>query len=154
MRVILRADVDGVGKKGDVVDVADGHGRNLLIPKGLALKATPGAERQAEGMRRSRELTDAAVRSDAAEMAERLSNATITIGARAGEGGKLFGSVTTSDVANAVHEQAHVVIDRRALSTDESIKDLGSHTVKARVHPEVEFDITVEVVDIGEAETA
>lgn len=146
MRVILRADVDGVGKKGDVVDVADGFGRNLLIPKGLALKATPGAERQAEGMRRSRELTDAAARSDALEMAERVGATTITIAARAGEGGKLFGSVTTSDVVNALHEQANIVLDRRALSADETIKDLGTHLVHAKVHPEVQFDITVEVI--------
>ena len=88
MKVILRADVDGVGKKGDVVEVADGHGRNLLIPKGLALKATAGAERQAAGMRRSRELRDAADRAVAEEMASRLVNTPITIAARAGEGGK------------------------------------------------------------------
>ena len=72
MKVVLRADVDGVGKKGDVVEVADGHGRNLLIPKGLALKATPGAERQAEAMRRSREISNAAARSEAEEMATKF----------------------------------------------------------------------------------
>ena len=127
MKVILRADVDGVGKKGDVVEVADGHGRNLLIPKGLALKATPGAERQAEGdasvpraQRRCRP------RADAEEMATRLVGMTITIAARAGEGGKLFGSVTTSDVVTAVEEQANVVLDRRALDA-EPIKELGTH---------------------------
>ena len=102
MKVILRADVDGVGHKGDVVEVADGHGRNMLIPRGLALKATPGAERQAGAMRRTRELSDAQDRSAAEEMASRLVNHRITIAARAGEGGKLFGSVTTSDVARAI----------------------------------------------------
>ena len=145
MKVILRADVDGVGKKGDVVEVADGHGRNLLIPQGLALKATPGAERQAESMRRSRELSDAAARSEAEEMATRLVGMTITIAARAGEAGKLFGSVTTSDVATAVEEQAKVVLDRRVLDT-EPIKELGTHTVTAKVHTDVQFPITVEVV--------
>ena len=145
MKVILRADVDGVGKKGDVVEVADGHGRNLLIPKGLALKATPGAERQAEAMRRSRELSDAAARSEAEEMATRLVGMTITIAARAGDGGKLFGSVTTSDVATAVEEQAKVVLDRRTLDA-EPIKELGTHMVTAKVHADVQFPITVEVI--------
>lgn len=145
MKVILRADVDGVGKKGDVVEVADGHGRNLLIPKGLALKATPGAERQAEAMRRSRELSDAAARSEAEEMATRLVGMTITIAARAGDGGKLFGSVTTSDVVTAVEEQANVVLDRRALDA-EPIKELGTHMVTAKVHTDVQFPITVEVI--------
>ena len=145
MKVILRADVDGVGKKGDVVDVADGHGRNLLIPQGLALKATPGAERQAEAMRRSRELSDAAARSEAEEMATRLVGMTITIAARAGDGGKLFGSVTTTDVATAVEEQAKVVLDRRVLDA-EPIKELGTHMVTAKVHTDVQFPITVEVI--------
>lgn len=146
MKIILRADVDGVGKKGDVVEVADGHGRNLLIPQGLALKATPGAERQAEGMRRSRELRDAADRAVAEEMASRLVNTPITIAARAGEGGKLFGSVTTADVVRALAEQANVTIDRRALSTDDAIKELGTHMITAKVHADVQFPITVEVV--------
>ena len=146
MKVILRADVDGVGKKGDVVEVADGHGRNLLIPKGLALKATPGAERQAAGMRRSRELRDAADRAVAEEMASRLVNAPVTIAARAGEGGKLFGSVTTADIVRAVEEQTNVTLDRRALKADDAIKALGTHMVMAKVHSDVEFPITVEVI--------
>lgn len=147
MKVILRADVDGVGKKGDVVEVADGHGRNLLIPQGLALKATPGSERQAESMRRSRELRDAADRAVAEEMASRLVSTPITIAARAGEGGKLFGSVTTSDIVRAVEEQAHVSLDRRSLKADDAIKSLGTHTVMAKVHSDVEFPITVEVIE-------
>ncbi len=146
MKVVLRADVDGVGKKGDVVSVADGHGRNLLIPRGLALKATAGAERQAESMRRSRELTDAAGRADAEAMAERVGAATITIAARAGEAGKLFGSVTTADVVRAVHEQLNVTIDRRHLVATEAIKDIGTHTLTAKVHSDVSFPITVEVI--------
>ena len=145
MKVVLRADVDGVGKKGDVVEVADGHGRNLLIPKGLALKATPGAERQAEAMRRSREISNAAARSEAEEMATRLVGMTITIAARAGDGGKLFGSVTSTDVVTAVEEQANVVLDRRALD-GEPIKELGTHMVTAKVHADVQFPITVEVI--------
>jgi len=146
MKVILRADVEGVGNKGDVVEVADGHGRNMLIPRGLALKATAGAEGQATAMRRTRELGDAQDRAAAEEMASRLVNHPITIAARAGEGGKLFGSVTTTDIARAVEEQANVVLDRRILSVTEAIKDVGSHTVTAKVHTDVQFPITVEVV--------
>lgn len=146
MKVILRADVDGVGKKGDVLDVADGYGRNLLIPRGLALKATAGAERQAEGMRRSRELKNAAERAVSEEMASRLVGTPIVIAARAGEAGKLFGSVTTADVVRAVEEQTNVTLDRRMLSVDEAIKELGSHQVTVKAHAEVQFPLTVEVV--------
>lgn len=146
MKVVLRADVDGVGKKGDVVSVADGYGRNLLIPRGLALKATAGAERQAESMRRSREITDAADRAEAEEMAARVAASTITIAARAGEGGKLFGSVTTADVVRAVHEQINVTLDRRHLVSAEAIKDVGTHTLTAKVRADVSFAITVEVI--------
>jgi large subunit ribosomal protein L9 len=146
MKVILRVDVDGLGHKGDVVEVADGHARNLLIPNGQALKATAGAERQAEGMRRSRDLRDAADRAVAEEMATRLVNSPVTIAARAGEGGKLFGSVTTADVVRAVEEQMNITLDRRALSADETIKELGTHMITAKVHSSVQFPITVEVV--------
>ena len=146
MKVIMRADVDGVGMKGDVLEVADGYARNLLIPRGLALRATAGAERQAGAMRRSRELRHAADRAVAEEMATRLVNSPITIAARAGEGGKLFGSVTTSDVARAVEEQTNVIIDRRVLSSNDAVKELGTHVLTAKVHAEVEFPITVEVI--------
>lgn len=148
MKVVLRDDVDGVGRKGDLADVADGYARNFLLPKGLALKATPGLEAQAESMRRSRALRNAADRADAEELATRLVPMIITIGARAGDEGKLFGSVTTTDVATALEQQASVVLDRRALELDEPIKALGTHQVMATVHPEVQFPITVEVVAV------
>lgn len=146
MKVIMRVDVDGVGMKGDVLEVADGYARNLLIPRGLALKASEGAERQAASMRRSRDLRDAADRSVAEEMATRLVNSPVTIAARAGEGGKLFGSVTTADVARAVEEQTSVILDRRALSSNDAVKELGTHVLTAKVHTDVEFPITVEVI--------
>ena len=94
MRVVLRADVDGVGKKGDIMDVADGFARNFLIPKGLGLRATTGTERQASAMRRTRELRDAQERGAAEEIATRVVNSPVTIAAKAGDGGRLFGSVT------------------------------------------------------------
>ena len=145
MKVLLRADVDGVGHKGDVLDVADGFARNYLVPNGLAIRATAGAEAQAASMRRARELKDARERGEAEEMASRLVAMTITIAARAGAEGKLYGSVTTADIVRAVEEQGNVVLDRRILRT-EPIKELGVHTVFAKPHTDVEFPITVEVI--------
>lgn len=146
MKVILRADVADVGKKGDILDVADGFGRNYLVPKGLAIKAAPGALAQAAAMRRSRDLKDAKDRSAAEEIATRLVPTVIRVKAKSGAEGKLFGSVTANDVAAAVHEQAGIELDRRRLHLAEPIKSIGTHLVPARLHPEVEFSITVEVV--------
>jgi large subunit ribosomal protein L9 len=146
MRLLLRSDVDGLGHKGDVVEVADGYGRNYLVPQGLAIIATRGVERQAEAMRRSRSVRDAADREAAEEVARQLVPAVITIAARAGEEGKLFGSVTTTEVAAAVAEQTGIDLDRRVLTIDEPIRSVGTHSVSARPHPEVAFAVTVEVV--------
>jgi large subunit ribosomal protein L9 len=146
MKVVLRADVAQVGKKGDVIDVAPGYARNFLMPKGLAFTATDGVERQAEAMRRSRDVRDASDRSAAEEVAKQLVPKVITVTAKAGVEGKLFGSITTSDVADAVAAQAGIELDRRKLHLDEPIKDIGTHLVPAKLHSDVEFPITVEVV--------
>jgi large subunit ribosomal protein L9 len=146
MKVVLRADVAQVGKKGDVIDVAPGYARNFLMPKGLAFTATDGVERQAEAMRRSRDVRDASDRSAAEEVAKQLVPKVITVTAKAGAEGKLFGSITTSDVAEAVAAQAGIELDRRKLHLDEPIKDIGTHLVPAKLHADVEFPITVEVV--------
>jgi large subunit ribosomal protein L9 len=148
VKVILRADVDDVGKKGDIVDVADGFGRNYLVPKGLAMKATAGAQQQAAAMRRSRDLKDAKDRGAAEEVATKLVPIVITVKAKSGAEGRLFGSVTAADVAAAVREQTGIELDRRRLHLDEPIKSLGTHAVPAKLHPEVEFPITVEVVSV------
>jgi large subunit ribosomal protein L9 len=145
VKVILRSDVDGVGKKGDICDVAPGYGRNFLIPKGLAMVATAGAEKQAQSMRRSRDVKDAAARSAAQDIASTLVPAVITITAKAGAEGKLFGSVTTTDVADAIVAQTGLEVDRRHLHLDEPIRTTGTHTVSAKLHSEVEFPVTVEV---------
>src|SRR3954451_13733530 len=102
MRVILRSDVAGVGNKGDVIDVANGYGRNFLLPRGLALVASKGAEVQATGMRRSRDLKDAVARAAAEEVATSLVSKSITIEARVGAEGRLFGSVTTTEISEAI----------------------------------------------------
>jgi len=146
MKVILRADVNSVGKKGDIVDVADGYGRNFLVPKGLAMKATPGSVQQAASMRRSRDLRDAKDRDAAADIASRLVPQTITISAKAGAEGRLFGSVTSADVVAAVAEQTGIELDRRKLHLDEPLKSVGTHQVPVRLHTDVEFPVSVEVV--------
>ena len=146
MKLLLRADVDGVGKRGDLVEVADGYGRNYLVPKGLAIRATPGVEAQAAAMRRARDLRDAADRGAAEEIAKTLVPTVITVQARAGAEGRLFGSVTTADVVEAVAAQTGITLDRKHLHLDEPIKTLGTHTVAAKLHADVQFAITVEVV--------
>ena len=146
MKVILRADVADVGKKGDIVDVADGFARNYLVPKGFALRATNGNIEQAASMRRARDIRDAKDRGAAEEVAQTLVPKVITVKAKAGSEGRLFGSVTSADVATAVQEQTGIELDRRKLHLDEPIKSLGTHQVATRLHSDVEFAITVEVV--------
>ncbi|KAA0235139.1 MAG: 50S ribosomal protein L9 [Acidimicrobiales bacterium] len=146
MKILLRSDVEGVGRKGDICEVADGFARNYLVPKGLAIKATANAELQAKAMRRARDQKEARDRGAAEEIATQLVSAVVTIDAKAGEGGRLFGSVTTSDISAAVLDQTGIEIDRRMIALEEPIKNVGSHQVAARLHAEVEFPITVEVV--------
>ncbi|MBV9660803.1 MAG: 50S ribosomal protein L9 [Acidimicrobiales bacterium] len=148
MRVVLRTDVDKVGKRGDIVEVADGYARNFLLPKGHAISATPGVQAQADAMRRARDLKDAKDREAAELVARKLVPMVIRIPARAGTGNqaKLFGSITASDVAEAVSDQAKVTIDRRRLQLDEPIKSLGTHEIPVKLHSDVEFRVTVEVV--------
>jgi len=146
MRVILRTDVKGVGNKGDVIDVTNGYGRNYLLPRGLAFVASTGAEAQAEGMRRSRDVKDAADRSAAEEVAKTLVSSPVTIPARVGADEKLFGSVTSADIAEAVAAQTGVDIDRKQLVLAEPIRTVGTHLVPLKLHANVEFPVTVEVV--------
>ena len=146
MEVLLRADVEGVGKKGDILTVSDGFARNYLIPKGRAIKATSGVHAQAEAMRRSRDLRDAREREGAETIARTLVPKVIRVEARAGAEGRLFGSVTAADVADAVAAQTGVELDRRKVRIDDPIRTLGSHEVPVRLHADVEFRLNVEVV--------
>ena len=145
MKVVLRSDLDQVGKKGDIVDVADGYGRNYLLPKGLAFPANGAVEAQAAKMRQSRDVRDASDRAAAQEVASQLVPQVVTITARAGAEGKLFGSVTSQDIAEFLGRNG-IKIERRRIHLDEPIKTLGTHLVPAKLHAEVEFPVTVEVV--------
>ena len=145
MKVVLRSDVDSVGKKGDILEVADGFARNYLIPKGKAIVATDGVVAQAAAMRRSRDLRDAKDRESSEVVARTLVPAVIRIPAKAGAEGKLFGSVTAAEIATAVATQTGVELDRRKLHLDEPIKTLGTHQVAVKLHADVEFPVTIEV---------
>ncbi len=145
MRIVLRDDVDNLGKKGEVVDVADGYARNFLVPRGLALKASAGSQVQADAMRRNREARDRREREAAEALAAQFSGRTISIKARAGGEGRLFGSVTASDIAEAVQQQTGAEIDRRKLALDEPLKELGGVDVQIRLHPDVVATVHVEV---------
>ena len=146
MKVVLRDEVPSLGRRGDICDVADGYAQNYLIPKGLAIRATRGSEREAEAMRRRREIADAAVLSEAREMAERLAGSSIRVMARAGEGGRLYGSVNAMNLAAAIAEQARVVLEPEMLAVPEPIKEVGTYSIAVKPHPEVATEVTVEVV--------
>ena len=146
MKVILRSEVPSLGRRGDICEVADGYAQNYLIPRGLAIQATRGSERQAEAMRRRRELADAAIVSQAQEMADRLSGRSIRVVARAGEAGRLYGSVNAVNLAAAIAEQERVVLSPDMLGLAEPIKQVGTYAVAVKPHPEVTGEVTVEVV--------
>ncbi|MDQ3620150.1 MAG: 50S ribosomal protein L9 [Actinomycetota bacterium] len=146
MKIILADDVDNLGTKGDVVSVADGYARNYLVPKGLALMASKGALKQAEQMRRAREEREQKVKEEAAGRVSKLGATPVYISARAGEGGRLFGSVTKTDVARAILEQLGEDVDRHVIRLDDPIRTLGKHSVEVHLHEEVNALVTVEVI--------
>jgi large subunit ribosomal protein L9 len=146
MKVILADDVDNLGQKGDIVAVADGFARNFLIPKGKALLATKGALRQAEMMQRARQEREEKRKAEAASKVAVLASSPVYISARAGEGGRLFGSVTKSDVARGILEQLGEPVDRHDVVLDDPIRVLGTHQVEVKLHEEVNALVTVEVI--------
>ena len=152
MKVILSDDIENLGSRGDVVTVADGYARNFLIPKGMAMLATKGALRQADLMQRARRERDERAKQEAASMVSKLAAIPVYISARAGEGGRLFGSVTKSDVARGVEEQLGEVVDRHKILLDDPIRSLGTHQVEVKLHEEVNALITVEVIPHEEEE--
>lgn len=145
MQVILRSDVEGLGLRGDIVDVAEGHARNYLLPKGHAIKASAGAIEQAARMRAARDAKDHESREAATAVASTLVPKVITITAKASPEGKLFGSVSAADVAEAVLAQTTIELDRREIEID-GVKTVGQHTATASLHRDVSFPITIEVV--------
>jgi large subunit ribosomal protein L9 len=147
MKLILTQEVTGLGEPGDVVDVKDGYGRNYLVPRKLAILWSKGGESQVASLRRGRELHEVRTLSEAREIAGQLASLQVTLTSRAGDGGRLFGSVTTADVVEAVTAAGGPKLDRRRLELPSAhIKTVGTHPVSVRLHPEVTASVNVEVV--------
>jgi|SRR6185436_5117948 large subunit ribosomal protein L9 len=145
MRIVLREDVEKLGRRGEIVDVAAGYARNFLLPKGKALHATDGNLKRVEQERRKFAVHLAKEKEDAAAMARRLAGISCTIVRKVGENDHLYGSVTPSDIAEYLVKEG-IELDKRRILLDEPIKALGIYTIPVRLHPEVSGEIRVWVV--------
>ena len=145
IEVILREDVKSLGKAGALVRVKPGYARNYLLPKGLAYEATDGNKKRIAAEQKARASQSAADRVEAQAVAETLAGITLTLSAKAGEGERLFGSITAQDIADALAARGHT-LDKRRIELDHPIKLLGDHTVPIRLHPEVHAELRVTVV--------
>jgi large subunit ribosomal protein L9 len=145
MKLILTQEVTGLGAPGDVVEVKAGYGRNYLVPRSLAMPWTRGSEQQISMIKRGRAAREIRSLDDAREAASRLSGLNVRLQTRAGQGGRLFGSVSTADIAAAVRSAGGPELDRRKIEVANPIKTIGSHRVSVRLHPEVSATLEVEV---------
>ena len=145
MKLILNQEVPNLGGPGDVVEVKDGYGRNYLVPRGYAQPWTKGADKQIATIRRAREAREVRDLGSAKALQAQLAGLQVRLPARSGDGGRLFGSVTTADVVQAVSAAGGPALDKRTLQM-QPIKSLGAHTVTVKVHPEVEATLTLDVV--------
>ncbi|MDP9100580.1 MAG: 50S ribosomal protein L9 [Actinomycetota bacterium] len=146
MKLILNQEVAGLGAPGDVVEVKDGYGRNFLVPQGMAMPWTKGADKQIATIRRAREVREVRDLGHAQEIKAALAGLSVRLPARSGEGGRLFGSVTAGDVVDAVAAAGGPKLDKRLVTLTAPIKSLGAHTVTVKVHPELEASLSLEVV--------
>jgi large subunit ribosomal protein L9 len=145
MKLILTQEVSGLGEPGDVVDVASGYGRNYLIPRGLAMTWTRGAEKQIELIKRARSVREVRGVEDAKAIAAQLDGLQVRMQRRAGGGGRLFGSVGPADIAAAVRQAGGPELDRRRIEVRDPIKTVGSHQVRVRLHPDVSATVDIEI---------
>ncbi len=146
MKIILLEEAAGLGKKGDILEVSDGHARNHLIPKGLALRATTGLEKKAEEMQKNRELKASQDLATAKEVAGRLDNTTLTISAPTNEEGGLYGSVGPAEIVSELERLHNVEIEASAVHLSNPMKELGRLQVQIHPHEEVKFAVIVEIV--------
>jgi large subunit ribosomal protein L9 len=150
MKVILQKPVDKLGSPGDIAEVADGYARNYLIPRGLAIRAQKGAVKQADVLKKGHIARLSKQKGEFEALASKLiSEGPLRVSARAGEEGKLFGSVTAADIADALAAQSDVQVDRKDVHLDEPIRSIGVHEVRVKLFHEVEPVITVEVIAEG-----
>lgn len=145
MKVILVQDVKGVGRKDELVDVSEGYARNFLIPRGLALEANAANLKQHEQRQKRAAAKQAREEAEAREAAEKLAERPLVLKVKAGEGGRLFGSVTSSDIAEQIEKQMGLTVDRRRIELDEPLKTVGSHKVTIRLYPGVQAELQVNV---------
>jgi len=151
MKVILRDHVEHLGERGQIVNVAVGYARNYLVPKGLALEATPGNLKQVEHQRRTWQLKEARELAEFQALAERLGALALSVTHKAGESGTLYGAVTNVELAELLSQRGFAV-DRRRIVLDEPIKTVGSHQVRIKLHPKVSCAVTLDVVAEGSSE--
>jgi large subunit ribosomal protein L9 len=149
VKLILTHDVDGLGAPGDIVEVKDGYGRNYLVPQGLAMQATRGAQKQVATIKRAREVREVRDRGQALEIRAQLETLAVTLSTRAGAAGRLFGSVTAADVVDAVRAAGGPQLDKRRIELGAPIKTVGSHDVVVRIHPEVSATFAVQVTPLS-----
>ncbi len=145
MRVILKSEVAGLGRPGDVKDVADGYAQNFLLPRGLAIEATAGEMKLLSRARDAKRAKQDRAHAEAEELAKRLSETTLVFKLKAGEQGKTFGSVTNKDIAEALHREHKVEVDRTKVHLPEPLKSLGVHTVEIRLLTDVRANVTVAI---------
>jgi large subunit ribosomal protein L9 len=146
MKLILLSEVPTLGKKGDLVDVSDGYARNYLLPKKKAIKATEGALAQAESLRTARDEAERVAKEAATRTASQLAGVRVVIAAPAGDEGKLYGSVSPQDVVEGIVKFTGVTLERHNIELRSAVKAIGLHEVWIKLHPEVEFPITLDVI--------
>ena len=145
-KIILTHEVTGLGAPGDVVEVKDGYARNYLIPRNLATPWTKGAEKDVSAIRRARKAREIATLDDAKAVRDSLQANPVTVSAKSGESGRLFGAVTTAEIAAAIKAAGAPAVDKRKIEVAQAIKSTGEYTVHVRLHPEVSAAVTVKVV--------
>ena len=146
MKLLLTQDVEGLGSRGEVVDVSDGYGRNFLLPKGKAVKATAGAVGHSSRLGSGAMEKDRKERLEAEQLAAGLVKTRVVIAAHAGDEGRLFGSVGTADVVAGIKKFTGIDIDRKHIDIPSPIRAIGLHEVRITLHPEVEFPVTIDVI--------
>jgi large subunit ribosomal protein L9 len=145
-KLILLEDVPALGQRGEIVVVADGYARNYLVPRNKAMKATSKAVAQAEGMRKAAEETARRLKAEAEQIATTLVGTRVVVAARSGDEGRLFGSIAEHDIVEAVKTFTGIEVERKIITIDTPIKEIGLHEVTMKPHPEVEFKVTLDVI--------
>jgi large subunit ribosomal protein L9 len=146
MKLILTQEVEGLGAPGDVVEVKDGYGRNYLVPRGVAIRWTRGAQKTVESIKQARASRAVRDHDHAGEIKKKLESAPVSVKVRSGEGGRLFGAVTVAEIAGALADASGEQVDKRTIAVKNPIKSLGSHVVLVRLHEEVTATVALNVI--------